>query len=370
MQGCFMSKIQELLDAGQSAWLDYIHRGMLNSGELKDLIANDSLTGITSNPSIFEKSITSGNDYDEAIKGFLSSDPNQSMYTLFNNLAIEDIRDAADEFSSVYKSSNAKDGYVSIEVSPELAHDTEGTIKEGRELFKAINRPNIMIKVPATKAGLPAITQLIRDGINVNVTLLFAVERYREVIDAHIEGLLARKADGNSVKDIASVASFFISRVDAAIDPKLKEKNNTELLGKIAIANAQIAYIDYENAYLGERFKELSDLGAQTQRLLWASTSTKDPSYSDVLYVDSLIAPDTVNTIPPATYDAFKDHGTVAQTLKIDIESATKKVNELSTLDIDLKSITDKLEEDGIKAFQDSFSNLLAALEEKSQAIN
>ncbi len=364
-----MTKITKLLEAGQSAWLDYIHRGMLDSGELKKIIKTDGLTGITSNPSIFEKSITTGNDYDNAILKSLAKDSNQDMYTLFNNLAIEDIRDAADEFKDVYQNSNAKDGYVSIEVSPELAHDTAGTVAEGKHLFATIGRPNIMIKVPATKAGLPAIEQLISEGINVNVTLLFSVDRYKEVINAHIAGLQKRLNAGKNVDNIASVASFFISRVDATIDPLLKEANKTDLLGKIAIANAQIAYTEYENEYLGKSFSKLKEAGAQTQRLLWASTSTKDPSYSDVLYVDALIAPDTVNTIPPATYDAFKDHGTIAQTLKIDIDKAPQIIIELSNSDIDLKYITDKLEADGISAFQDSFKNLLDSLKEKSEKL-
>lgn len=365
-----MSKIKELLNAGQSAWLDYIHRGMLDSGELTKLISEDGLTGITSNPSIFEKSITSGDDYDARIKDIMAANSGQSMYELFNSVAIEDIRDAADEFKEVYEQSGGKDGYVSIEVSPELAFDTAGTIKEGKELFERIGRPNIMIKVPATKEGLSAITALISEGINVNVTLLFAVERYVEVIEAHIVGLEERKAKGLSVENIASVASFFISRVDATVDPLLKEKGREDLAGKIAIANAKLAYIEYEKIYLGDRFAELKAAGAQVQRLLWASTSTKDPSYSDVLYVDYLIAPDTVNTIPPATYDAFKDHGTIAQTLKVDMDEAVKQVAELSGLGIDLKEITDKLEADGVAAFKDSFRNLLEALQQKSDLLN
>ncbi len=364
-----MSKIRELHQAGQSAWLDYIHRGMLDSGELKGIIEEDGLMGITSNPSIFEKSITSGNDYDVSIAGLIKDKADMSMYELFNNLAVNDIRDAADEFKKVYEDSNKVDGYVSIEVSPELAHDAEGTVKEALELHSWIGRPNIMIKVPGTTAGLVAIEKLIAEGISVNVTLLFSVQRYKEVVQAHIKGLKARMAAGKPVEGIGSVASFFISRVDAAVDPLLEAAGNTELQGKIAIANAQISYQYFEEVYNGAEFAELKAAGAQVQRLLWASTSTKNPEYSDVLYVDQLIAPDTVNTIPPATYDAFKDHGTIAQTLKVGIDEAVSKVATLKDLGVDIDAITDKLEADGIVAFQESFRNLLDSLQQKVESL-
>ena len=364
-----MSKIRELHQAGQSAWLDFIHRGMLDSGELKDTIAADGLMGITSNPSIFEKSITSGNDYDASIAKLIQEKPDMSMYELFNNLAVNDIRDAADEFKKVYEDTNKVDGYVSIEVSPELAHDAEGTVKEALELYSWIDRSNIMIKVPGTPAGLEAIEKLISEGVSVNVTLLFSVQRYKEVVQAHIKGLKTRLAAGKSIEGIGSVASFFISRVDAAVDPQLEAAGNTDLQGEIAIANAQLSYQYFEEVYNGAEFAELKAAGAQVQRLLWASTSTKNPEYSDVLYVDELIAPDTVNTIPPATYDAFKDHGTVEQTLKDGIKEAAGKVETAKGLGIDIDAITDKLEADGIVAFQESFRNLLDSLQQKVESL-
>lgn len=360
-----MTIIRQLLQAGQSVWLDYIHKGMLDSGELVTTIAEDGLTGITSNPSIFEKSITSGNDYDASIARVLAENPAIAVEELFNHLAVDDIRRAADAFRTVYDESDALNGYVSIEVSPDLAFDTEGTLAEARRLFEWINRPNVMIKVPGTRAGLPAFTQLISEGIPVNVTLLFSVERYREVVDAHLAGLARRRAQGLSVKRIASVASFFVSRVDSAIDTQLEALGEKELMGKAAIANAKLAYAHYLAVYHGGRFHDLEQAGAQPQRLLWASTSTKNPDYPDTLYVDELIGPNTVNTIPPATYSAFKDHGTVAQTLATEIEEAPALIARLEALGISLKTVTETLEKEGVDAFVDSFKNLLDALKAK-----
>lgn len=360
-----MTIIRRLLTAGQSVWLDFIHKGMLDSGELPAMIAADGLTGITSNPSIFEKSITTSSDYDASIANVLAENPGIEVAELFNHLAVDDIRRAADAFRNVYDESDALNGYVSIEVSPDLAFDTEGTLTEARRLFAWINRPNVMIKVPGTKAGLPAVTQLISEGIPVNVTLLFSLQRYREVVDAHLAGLEKRRAQGLSVKRIASVASFFVSRVDSSIDAMLEKQGQKELMGKAAIANAKLAYAHYLAVYCGGRFRELEQAGAQVQRLLWASTSTKNPSYPDTLYVDELIGPDTVNTIPPATYEAFKDHGTVAQTLAVDIDKAPATIAQLDALGVSLDQVTDTLEKEGVDSFVASFRNLLDALKAK-----
>lgn len=371
-----MNRLRQLQDLGQSVWFDNIHRAMLHNGELAAMIREDGLRGITSNPTIFEKAITSGSDYDAAIGAFLEGQPNMSTRELFFNLAIQDIQGAADMLLPVYRDTNGLDGYVSLEVGPDLAYDTKGTIEEAQRLWKRVNRPNLMIKVPATRAGLPAVEQLINDGINVNVTLLFAVQRYREVVDAYLSGLEARLRRGQPLNHVASVASFFVSRVDSAVDKALTSMLTGPsadlargLLGKLAIANAKLAYDSYKELYSGNRFAALKENGAQPQRLLWASTGTKSAEYSDVLYLDELIGPHTVNTVPPATYKAFKDHGSPKVTLESGLDQARKQFEQVGQLGVDLHKVTDALEKEGVDAFAKSFTNLLAAIEAKSQSV-
>lgn len=375
-----MNPLLQLHSLGQSVWLDYIHRGMLRSGRLAAMIGDDGVRGLTSNPTIFEKAIGGSTDYDAQLVALLERNLHSSSRELFYELAIDDIRAAADLLRPVYTESGGKDGMVSLEVSPDLAYDTAKTVAEARRLHSRVDRPNLMIKVPATPAGLPAIETLIGDGINVNVTLLFSVQRYSDVVDAYLRGLETRLQRGLEISGIASVASFFVSRVDAEVDKRLTAAMESEaspeerqrlgaLLGKAAIANAKAAYRTYKESFSSQRFQRLRDAGAQTQRLLWASTGTKNPDYSDVLYVDSLIGPDTVNTMPPATLDAFKDHGTAAATLEQDPAGAHMTLTLLQDKGIDLAVITDQLEHQGVQLFADSFTNLLQAIDKKSQAL-
>jgi transaldolase len=354
--------------AGQSVWCDHIHRGMIDSGGLANMVASDDLRGITSNPSIFDKAISSTQEYDEIIQRALEANPGLSNRELFFALAIGDIRDACDVMRPVHDASDGEDGKVSLEVSPDLAHDCAATIREARELWARLDRPNAMIKVPATEACLPAIEELIADGMNVNVTLLFAVERYEAVADAYLRGLERRREQGKPVARIASVASFFISRVDAALDPLLAAKA-PELQGKLAIANAKLAYQRYQAIFGGERFAALRASGALPQRLLWASTSTKNPDFPDLLYVETLIGPQTVNTMPPATYEAFREYGTVAQTLETGLKEAQAAVAALPGLGIDLAAVTERLEHEGVAVFAKAFDNLLHHLESKTAAL-
>ena len=364
---------------GQSIWLDNIERGMLQSGELARMIREDGLKGITSNPTIFQKAITGSQIYSDAMTQLVRGGKRYSARDLFYQLAIEDIQAAADALLPVYTQSNGRDGMVSIEVSPELAYDTEGTIKEARYLHQRVARPNAMIKVPATAAGLPAIEALIADGISINVTLLFSVNRYREVVEAYLHGLETRVKQNQDISRIASVASFFISRVDNTVDKMLQDLARTAapaqqsqlkaMQGKTAIANAKRAYALYNEAFFTARFEKLSKVGAQPQRLLWASTGTKNPAFSDVLYLDSLIGPDTVNTVPPATYKAFRDHGTAALTLQQGLDEADQHLAALGALHIDMKRVTDQLESDGVKLFADSFNELLDAIDVKLKTL-
>lgn len=353
--------LQQLADYQQSAWLDYIKKDLMQSGELKALIANDNLRGITSNPSLFEKAISS-HLYDSDIQQLGHNTPLE----IYEALALKDVANAADEFLTVYNATNGADGYVSIEVNPHLAHDTEGSIVEARRLWTALNRPNICIKVPATKAGLPVITALISEGINVNVTLLFSLERYREVALAYIAGLEARLTLGKSISNIHSVASFFLSRIDGIIDPLLEKTNKPQIQGEIAIASAKLAYQIYKEIFTSERFINLKKLGAHAQRLLWASTSTKNPNYSDVKYVEALIGPNTVNTLPLETLKAYRDHGQPQLTLTENIDAARSTLVALQTLGIDLAVITEELEKDGLIKFKEAFDNLLATIEAKA----
>ncbi len=353
---------------GQSIWYDNIHRGMLGSGELTRLIAEDDLRGVTSNPSIFDKAIGGSREYDEALRRELRAKPNRSSRELFFSLAGEDICAAADLLLPVHEATGHLDGMVSLEVSPDLAYDTEATIQEARALHTRLGRPNVMIKVPATQAGLPAIEQLIAEGISVNVTLLFSVDRYLEVADAYLRGLERRHAQGRPLNRIASVASFFVSRLDTLLDPVLGEKR-PELQGKLAIDNAKVAYRRYQELYRSERFAALAKAGARPQRLLWASTGVKNAAYRDVLYIEELIGPHTVNTVPPATYEAFRDHGAVKATLERDVGAAEARLASLPELGIDLTAVTDRLEAEGVQAFVQSFDNLLADIEAKTQEL-
>ncbi len=367
-----MSKLIELEKMGQSIWLDYIQRSLVTSGELKQLVDN-GLRGVTSNPAIFEKAIAGSNDYDEDLKQLINTD--QTIEQIYEALAIKDITLATDTLRSVYDSSSGKDGYVSLEVSPELAYETEKTIAEARRLFETVNRPNVMIKVPATPAGLPAITELIGSGVNVNVTLIFGLDNYKAVAGAYQSGLEKLAASGPEVKGghpigkIASVASFFISRVDTAVDKELGAIGNTELAGKIAVANSKIAYAEYKNILQQPRWQQLADKGARMQRVLWASTSTKNPAYPDNLYVDELIGPDTVNTLPPSTLESFIDHGRVAETLTQGLQEAQSQVAKLADLGIDLKAVTQKLQDDGVVAFARPFGKLLESIAEKCKLL-
>ncbi|HEY6248877.1 MAG TPA: bifunctional transaldolase/phosoglucose isomerase, partial [Candidatus Angelobacter sp.] len=357
---------------GQSVWLDYIRRNLLTSGELQRLIDEDGLRGMTSNPAIFEKAIAGSTDYTDILEQLQSQ--RRTSGEIYEAIAIRDIQDAADRLLPVYKQTNRRDGYVSLEVSPKLARDTTGSIEEARRLWNAVGRPNVMIKIPGTLEGLPAIQQLISEGININITLLFSQEAYVKVAEAFIAGLEAYR--GQDIGGIASVASFFVSRIDTLVDSllttKFKSVRNAQeeellrsLMGKVAIANAKQAYRRYGQIFSTDRWKALAARSAQTQRLLWASTSTKNPAYRDVMYVENLIGPDTVDTIPPATLDAFRDHGQVARTLDADLPAADKTMADLEKAGISMKAVTDQLLEEAIKLFDDAFDKLIAAIEQK-----
>jgi len=360
-----MGKLDELFQLGQSVWLDFIRRSLITSGELQALVYN-GVRGITSNPTIFEKAIAGNTDYDEAIKTLATSGANAEK--IYESLTLQDISQTADIFRPVWEASEGLDGYVSLEVNPKLAHDTKGTVLEAKRLFAELNRPNIMIKVPATPEGLPAITELIGSGVNVNVTLLFGLENYRQNAEAYISGLERLLADGKDVSKIASVASVFVSRIDNAVDKALENIGNSELLGKIAVANSKVIYQAFTKIFAGERWEKLEAAGARVQRVLWASTSTKNPNYPDTLYVDELIGPNTVNTLPPATLEAFLDHGKVAVTLTNGVDEARKNIEMLAKLGIDFDEITDQLQKDGVDAFTRSFENLLRAIDEKRKS--
>src|SRR6202795_217664 len=362
--------LKALLGFGQSPWMDYIRRDLLTGGGLKKYIDDDGLRGMTSNPAIFEKAITGSNVYD----GILTSPDAKKLDAngLFERIAVRDVQDACDIFKPVYAESKRRDGYVSIEVSPNLAADTKATIEEARRLWKSVARENVMVKVPATPEGIPAIRQLLEEGLNINITLLFAQSAYEQVAEAFLAALEARAIKGQNLSHIASVASFFVSRIDSLVDSKIDEKLKTttdgaqrglleSIRGKIAIANARLTYKKYQELFAGPRWKALASKGAQTQRLLWASTSTKNPKYRDVLYVEELIGADTVDTIPPATFDAFRDHGKLRPSLTENIDGAAKTMADLAKAGISMKEVTDKLIADGVKLFADAFTTLLAA---------
>jgi transaldolase / glucose-6-phosphate isomerase len=363
--------LKQLAAYGQSPWLDYIRRDLFTTGELKRLIDEDGLKGMTSNPAIFEKAIGSEYYKDSIAKFALEKHLNATA--IYEKIAIEDIQHAADALSPVYDATKMRDGYVSLEVSPALADDSESTLEEARRLWKAVDRPNLMVKVPATAVGFDTIKQLISEGININVTLLFSQESYRKVAEAFVAGLEKRAEEGKELSNVASVASFFVSRIDSLIDSLIDEKLKTaegnekkkleNLRGKVAIANAKLAYQAYEEIFSGERWKKLEAKDAQTQRVLWASTGTKNKDYSDVLYIEELIGKDTVNTIPPATWDAFRDHGRLRNSLTEDVESAKKTLEDLEKSGISLKDATDKLLIDAVRLFVEPFDKMIAAVE-------
>lgn len=364
----------QLLEAGQSVWYDNIQRGLLVNGEMARMIAEGEIRGVTSNPTIFMKAITKTQDYDDSLQSLIDS--GLSAEGIFFHLAIEDIQDAADLFLPLYQQSGGGDGYVSLEVSPYLANDTASTLAQAKELWQRVNRPNLMIKIPATQAGLPAITEAIAAGINVNVTLIFSLQRYAEVIDAYLAGLEQRANQGLPVNSIASVASFFVSRIDTKVDRRLQsimdaadhgENEVAGLLGKAAIASARLAYADFKQAFSEERFQNLAEKGARLQRPLWASTSTKNPAYRDVMYVEELIGPDTVNTMPPHTLAAFLDHGQVRLSLESDLAGARHVLADLGSLGISIAEVTRELEEEGVKSFADAFTTLLEAVDARQQ---
>jgi transaldolase len=367
-----MSKLQELSDLGQSIWLDFIKRSLITTGELKDLV-DQGLRGVTSNPSIFEKAIAGSQDYDSDLKELIESD--KSIDQIYESLALADIAMAADVLRPVYESTRGKDGFVSLEVDPGLAHDTSKTIDEAKRLFENLNRPNVMIKVPATPPGLPAITDLIAGGVNVNVTLIFALDNYTAVTGAYLEGLDKLAQSGPSVTGgcrldrVASVASFFVSRVDTAVDRALEKAGNTALQGKTAIANSKIAYAEYRKIFSGPRWESLAASGARPQRVLWASTSTKNPAYPENLYVDELIGPNTVNTLPPATLKSFIKRGIVSETLTKEVEVARGQIAQLAELGIDLNEITRQLQVEGVAAFAKSFDSLISGIREKREKL-
>jgi transaldolase len=357
-----MSKIQQLADVGQSIWLDYIQRSLITSGKLSSMI-DEGLRGITTNPSIFEKAIAQTDEYNSDLEKILEE--SDDVERVLEKLMFKDIALAADMFAPVYNSTKALDGYVSAEVNPDLAYDTEKTIAEGVKIFHTIKRPNIMIKVPGTQQGLAAITNLISQGINVNVTLIFGLDNYIAVAKAYITGLeqYLEKNPHATLDKINSVASFFISRIDTAVDAQLA--GHPQLQGQAAIANARIVYREFKDIFSGQRWQKLADRGANLQRTLWASTSTKNPNYPATLYVDELIGADTVNTLPPATYEQFKDHGTVANTIDKNLADAVKYFKDLKAAAVDFDAVTDKLQADGVELFSKSYHSLLNSLQQK-----
>ena len=361
---------------GQSIWMDFISRRTTSSGELQQLIEQDGISGVTSNPSIFEKAIAKSNDYDEAIHSLTRNGMNSDE--IYQTLTVEDIQNVADLLRPTYNRTDGRDGFVSLEVSPGLAHDSDGTIAEARRLWSLVDRPNVMIKVPATPEGLPAIQQLIGEGINVNITLLFGLSRYREVVGAYLAGLETLAARRKPLNQVASVASFFLSRIDVLIDPMLEKKMAIDgsqvdiaahLRGQIAIASAKAAYEIYKEIFGSDRFQKLANKGAQPQRLLWASTSTKNPDYSDIKYVEALIGPNTINTLPIETLTAYRDHGHPEQSLDHNVPDAYQALKDLSSVGIDLDAATQQLEDNGVESFISAFDRLMASLKEKQAAV-
>jgi transaldolase len=365
--------LKELGTLGQSIWLDYIRRDLMSSGVLRRLIEEDGLRGMTSNPSIFEKAIVESHDYDEDIRALALQ--GKGVAAIYETISQRDVESAADEFRPLYDRTDGKDGYVSLEVNPHLAHDSKGTVKEARRLWAALNRPNVFIKVPATADGLPVIQELISQGINVNVTLIFGLPRYRQVAEAYIAGIEARAAQGKPVKRVASVASFFVSRIDALVDSLLEKLmaqggKQADLAkkvhGQVAIASAKMAYQIYKEMFGSDRFRKLAAEGARVQRPLWASTGTKNPDYSDVKYVEALIGPDTVNTAPMETLDAYRDHGKPKARLEEDVSEARWVLERLPELGIVIDDVTRQLEDGGVEKFDQPFDKLMETLAQRS----
>jgi transaldolase/transaldolase/glucose-6-phosphate isomerase len=361
------NKVKQIHSFGQSIWLDFIDREIMSSGKLQKLIDEDGFRGVTSNPAIFEKAITSSSDYDADIRKL--SDSDKTNEEIFFGLAIEDIKKATDLFKGVYEESKGEDGYVSLEVSPFLALDAEGTAKQAEELWKAVDRKNVMIKIPGTKPGLAAIRQSIGKGININVTLLFGLPRYEEVAEAYIAGLEDHLAAGHNIGHISSVASFFLSRIDVLVDPILNEKGIGDLKGEVAIASAKKAYEIYKRVFSGPRWEALAAKGAKVQRLLWASTSSKNPAFKDTKYVEALIGADTVDTVPLETIEAFRDHGIAANVLEDGLDKATETLDRLKAAGIDLDKLTQQLEDEGIDKFNKPFEKLLNAIEDQKTKV-
>ncbi len=370
--------LQLLSTLGQSVWYDNIDRAQLVSGQFKRLLDEDGIVGVTANPTIFEKSISSGHAHDEQITQLINAE--KSTNEIYEAIVIQDIRTVADLLRPIYESSEKKDGYVSLEVSPDLAHDTQGTINEARRFWQIVDRPNLMIKIPATPEGIPAIYETLRSGINVNVTLIFSIEAYRDVADAYIRALEDRNGTGQDISALASVASFFVSRVDTLVDKLLEDKIKASsdsaqqqqlkaLEGKAAIANARLVYQDFKRIFNTPRFESLRHVGAHVQRPLWASTSTKNPAYRDVLYAEELIGPDTVDTMPLETVEKFKDHGQVRKTIEDDLVGAQQTFDELEKLGIHYAQVTQQLLDEGVQKFADSFHQLFAGIDSKKNAI-
>jgi transaldolase len=364
-----MSKtpLQQLADHGQSPWIDYLSRALVHGGELERLVREHGIKGVTSNPTIFQKAISQGSEYDEQMQELLE-DGESDPEVIFRMLAVRDIQDACDVMRPVWEETSGRDGYVSLEVSPRLAHQTEATAERVKLLSKLVDRPNLLVKIPATEAGLPAIEGSIAAGISINVTLIFSLERYAQVVDAYLRGLERLVEDGGDPTRIASVASFFVSRVDTEVDTRLDAIGTREALalrGKLAIANAKLAYQHYEQAFAGDRWERLAARGATTQRCLWASTSTKNPEYRDVMYVEELIGPETVDTMPLETVEAFEDHGVVANTLETAIEESRQLFLDLEAAGVDLADVWRTLEDEGVQKFADSFADLLEGVRAK-----
>jgi transaldolase len=363
-----MNRISELQTIGQSIWLDYIERSMVHSGELQHLVG-EGLTGVTSNPTIFQQSISKSNAYRAHLQQLVTSE--RTTKAIFEELAIADIQAAADVLRPVYERTQSRDGYISMEVAPDLAFDAAATVAEARRLFAAIARPNVMIKVPATRPGVEAIRHLISDGLNINVTLIFGLERYAAVKEAYLQGLEVRRQARQPIDRIASVASFFVSRVDSNVDAQLEKLtihnglSPRELLGKAAVANAKLAYAQFQEKFSGARWQTLAAAGAQLQRPLWASTSTKNPAYPDLLYVEPLIGPHTVNTMPVKTLDAFRDHGVVASTVTQGLAAQRAVFANLQNLGVNMEKVAEELEADGVQKFADSYRDLLKTIEQQ-----
>jgi len=359
-------KFNELLHHGQSIWLDFISRSYIQQGTLGKYV-NSGVRGVTSNPTIFEKAINGSNDYDESIK--ILSRKGLSAEEIYDALVIDDIRHAADTLLSVYEQSQGKDGYVSLEVSPQFAHNTKKTVEQALEYVRAILKPNIMIKVPATQEGLPAITELISHGINVNVTLMFSIRHFHDVADAYMTGLEKLLATGGTLSKVNSVASFFVSRVDTIYDGLLEKKGKSDLMGKAAVANSKLTYAEFQTLLQSDRWKALAAKGANVQRLLWASTSTKNPSYPDTLYIDTLIGPHTVNTVPPNALQAFLHHGTASESVTKGVKEARTVIEQCAQLGISYEDATEQLQKEGVAAFAKSFETLMGSIEEKRKRL-